>query len=29
MSNLLLTMAQKMGVESRTFGDSNSELELA
>jgi hypothetical protein len=29
MSNLLLTMAQKMGVEAGTFGDSNSELELA
>lgn len=26
MSNLLLTMAQKMGVETETFGDSNSEL---
>ncbi|MCC9609407.1 DUF1552 domain-containing protein [Blastopirellula sp. JC732] len=29
MSNLLLTMAQKMGVESEKFGDSNSELDLA
>lgn len=29
MSNLLLSMAQKMGVETETFGDSNSELELA
>lgn len=28
MSNLLLSMAQKMGVETETFGDSNSELEL-
>lgn len=28
MSNLLLTMAQKMGVETETFGDSNSELKL-
>lgn len=28
MSNLLLTMAQKMGVESEQFGDSNSELDL-
>ena len=28
MSNLLLTMAQKMGVESETFGDSNGELSL-
>ena len=28
MSNLLLTMAQKMGVETETFGDSNSELDL-
>ncbi|PQO26572.1 DUF1552 domain-containing protein [Blastopirellula marina] len=28
MSNLLLTMAQKMGVETENFGDSNSELEL-
>lgn len=28
MSNLLLTMAQKMGVETEQFGDSNSELEL-
>lgn len=28
MSNLLLTMARKMGVESETFGDSNGELEL-
>ncbi len=26
MSNLLLTMAQKMGVETESFGDSNSEL---
>ena len=28
MSNLLLTMAQKMGVETERFGDSNSELDL-
>lgn len=28
MSNLLLSMAQKMGVETENFGDSNSELEL-
>ncbi|HCS51127.1 DUF1552 domain-containing protein [Rubinisphaera sp.] len=28
MSNLLLTMAQKMGVETERFADSNSELEL-
>ena len=28
MSNLLLSMAQKMGVETGAFGDSNSELEL-
>lgn len=28
MSNLLLTMAQKMGVQTDRFGDSNSELEL-
>lgn len=28
MSNLLLMMAQKMGVETETFGDSNSELKL-
>lgn len=28
MSNLLLMMAQKMGVETETFGDSNSELRL-
>ncbi|MFT7641054.1 MAG: hypothetical protein ACI9G1_002798, partial [Pirellulaceae bacterium] len=28
MSNLLLMMAQKMGVETERFGDSNSELEL-
>ena len=28
MSNLLLTMAQKMGVESDKFGDSNGNLEL-
>tara|TARA_R110002072_G_scaffold302710_2_gene487568 strand:- start:59982 stop:61325 length:1344 start_codon:yes stop_codon:yes gene_type:complete len=28
MSNLLLSMAQRMGVETETFGDSNSELEL-
>ncbi len=28
MSNLLLTMAQKMGVESDRFGDSNRDLEL-
>lgn len=28
MSNLLLSMAQKMGVETETFGDSNSELDL-
>ncbi|MFT4548325.1 MAG: hypothetical protein ACI8XO_004271 [Verrucomicrobiales bacterium] len=28
MSNLLLTMAQKMGVESARFGDSNRDLEL-
>ncbi|MEZ6088119.1 MAG: DUF1552 domain-containing protein [Pirellulaceae bacterium] len=28
MSNLLLTMAQKMGVATEQFGDSNSELEL-
>ncbi len=28
MSNLLLVMAQKMGVETEQFGDSNSELEL-
>jgi len=29
MSNLLLTMAQKMGVETDRFGDSNSELGLS
>ncbi|MCR9116411.1 MAG: DUF1552 domain-containing protein [bacterium] len=29
MSNLLLSMAQKMGVETDKFGDSNSELDLA
>lgn len=29
MSNLLLLMAQKMGVETEAFGDSNSELDLA
>ena len=29
MSNLLLTMAHKMGVESEQFGDSNGELELS
>lgn len=29
MSNLLLTMAQKMGVETDSFGDSNSELRLS
>ena len=28
MSNLLLTMAQKMGVETERFGDSNGELDL-
>tara|TARA_R110002096_G_scaffold147671_34_gene307975 strand:- start:2791 stop:4143 length:1353 start_codon:yes stop_codon:yes gene_type:complete len=28
MSNLLLTMAQKMGVETENFGDSNRELDL-
>ena len=28
MNNLLLVMAQKMGVETERFGDSNSELEL-
>ncbi|MCA9043444.1 MAG: DUF1552 domain-containing protein, partial [Planctomycetaceae bacterium] len=28
MSNLLLTMAQKMGVETEQFGDSNSELSV-
>ena len=28
MSNLLLTMAQKMGVETDRFGDSNRALEL-
>lgn len=28
LSNLLLSMAQRMGVETETFGDSNSELEL-
>jgi hypothetical protein len=28
MSNLLLTMAQKMGVESDRFADSNRDLEL-
>ncbi|MCG6158216.1 DUF1552 domain-containing protein [Rubinisphaera margarita] len=28
MSNLLLTMAQKMGVETERFADSNSELDL-
>ena len=28
MSNLLLSMAQKMGVETETFGDSRSELDL-
>jgi hypothetical protein len=28
MSNLLLLMAQKMGVKSERFGDSNGELEL-
>ena len=28
MSNLLLTMAQKMGVQTERFGDSNGELEL-
>lgn len=28
MSNLLLSMAQKMGVETENFGDSNSEMEL-
>ena len=28
MSNLLLIMAQKMGVETDRFGDSNSELDL-
>lgn len=28
MSNLLLVMAQKMGVETERFGDSNSELDL-
>lgn len=28
MSNLLLTLAQKMGVESDSFADSNSELDL-
>ena len=28
MSNLLLVMAQKMGVETESFGDSNSELDL-
>ena len=28
MSNLLLMMAQKMGVETGQFGDSNSELHL-
>ncbi len=28
MSNLLLVMAQKMGVETERFGDSNGELEL-
>ncbi len=29
MSNLLLVMAQKMGVETGRFGDSNSELDLS
>ncbi|MEZ5939794.1 MAG: DUF1552 domain-containing protein [Planctomycetaceae bacterium] len=29
MSNLLLSMAQRMGVEKESFGDSNSELDLA
>ncbi|MBI1246727.1 DUF1552 domain-containing protein [bacterium] len=29
MSNLLLTMAQKMGVETESFADSNRELEIA
>ena len=28
MSNLLLTMAQKMGVETERFGDSNHTLDL-
>ncbi|MCA9085662.1 MAG: DUF1552 domain-containing protein [Planctomycetaceae bacterium] len=28
MSNLLLTMAQKMGVETEQFGDSNGEMDL-
>jgi hypothetical protein len=28
MSNLLLIMAQKMGVGTDRFGDSNSELDL-
>jgi hypothetical protein len=29
MSNLLLLMAQRMGVETDRFGDSNKVLELA
>ena len=29
MSNLLLLMARKMGVEAETFADSNGDLELA